>query len=109
MSATTTNRTGCEEERGDARREFTLVKKNGLEIGARIPEHLTIGDVKNLLAERAGYESELGDGTDDDGMGVRLAVETDGGFRLYPDETRFRDLQAGAKLKPIRSLAPAGC
>jgi hypothetical protein len=87
----------------EAKREYALVKRDGTEIRCKIPGHYTISQAKGILAERAGYEPNIAE----DGLSVRLAVQTDAGHSLLPDETRFRDLEEGLKLRPIPSLAPA--
>ncbi len=84
-------------------REYVLQKRDGVLIRCRIPGHYTVKEAKGTLAERAGYEPSIAE----DELSVRLAVETDTGSRLLPDEMRFRDLDEGLRLKPIPSLAPA--
>ena len=90
-------------EQAEAKREYSLQKRDGTFIHCRIPAHYTVKEAKGTLAERAGYEPNIAE----DELSVRLAVETDTGSRLLPDQTRFRDLEEGLRLKPIPSLAPA--
>jgi hypothetical protein len=90
-----------------SRRDYALVKKDGSEIKAQIPATYTVGQAKGVLGEKAGFEPQFVDG--DQGLSLRLAVETDGdsGLRLLPDELRFEELEEGTRLHPIPSLAPA--
>jgi hypothetical protein len=87
----------------EVKRQYVLEKRDGTPVPCRVPGHYTVGEAKGILAERAGYEPNIAE----DGLSVRLAVETDSGRRLLPDEMRFRDLDEGLRLKPIPSLAPA--
>jgi len=84
------------------KREYQLEKRDGTSVRCCIPGHFTVAQAKHILAEGAGYEPVPGEG-----MSVRLAVEAADGHRLLADETRFRDLEEGLKLKVIPSLAPA--
>ena len=97
---TTMKSTGQQTE---AKRKYVLAKRDGTSIPCLIPGHYTIKEAKGILAERAGYEPNIAE----DGLSVRMAVETDAGSRLLPDEMRFRDLEEGLRLKAIPSLAPA--
>ncbi|MGA2068503.1 MAG: hypothetical protein ABSG86_26250 [Thermoguttaceae bacterium] len=90
-------------QKAEVKREYVLAKRDGTPIRCLIPGHYTVQEAKGILAERAGYEPNIAE----DGLSVRLAVETDAGSRLLPDEMRFRDLEEGLRLKPIPSLAPA--
>jgi hypothetical protein len=83
--------------------QFALEKRNGNTVRFNVPGHFTVGQAKDLLAERSGYEPNLAG----DPASVRLAQKTEQGTQLIPDETAFRDLEEGTLLKPIPSLSPA--
>ncbi len=92
-------------ERNDTeKREYMLLKRDGREIPARIPAHYTVREATSVLAEKAGYEPQVGK----ESLSFRMAVETEtGGHRLLSEETRFSDLEEGLRMRPIPSLAPA--
>ncbi len=87
----------------ERKRKFLLEKRNGDTIPFTVPEHFTVGQAKNVLAERCGYEPNFAE----DPASVRLAEKSEAGTRLLPDETTFRELAEGICLKPIPSLSPA--
>jgi hypothetical protein len=87
----------------ERKKHFFLEKRNGTTVRFSVPDHYTVGQTKNLLAERCGYEPNL----DEEPASVRLAQKTETETRLIPDETIFRDLEEGTRLKPIPSLSPA--
>ena len=90
-----------------ARRKFTLITKDGDAVPAKIPLNYSVGEAKRVLGDRAGFDPVMA-GQDANGMSLRLAVEVEnGGLTLLGDETLFRDLQQGARLHVIPSLAPA--
>ena len=97
------NSTQTVENNMERKKHFVLEKRNGNTVRFTVPEHFTVGQAKNLLAERCGYEPNLAD----DPANVRLAQNTKTGTQLIPDETTFRDLEEGTRLKPIPSLSPA--
>ena len=90
------------EERTD-KKSFILMKRSGDECPCRIPGDYSVEQAKDLLAERAGYEPKIGT----DPLSVRLAIETESGRHLLPDDTRFDEIDEEARLVPIPSLAPA--
>lgn len=96
----TISKTGTGEE---VKKEFSLTKRDGTQIRCLIPGHFTVEQAKGVLAERAGYEPMIAD----EPLSVRLAVESEAGRHLLPDESRFRDLDEGLTLTAIPSLAPA--
>ena len=87
----------------EAKREYSLSRRDGTTVQCRIPGHYTVAQAKGILAERAGYEPKIAD----EPLSVRLAVVTESGRHLLPDTSRFRDLDEGATLTAIPSLAPA--
>jgi hypothetical protein len=87
----------------ERKRHFVLEKRDGNTVRFTVPEHYTVGQAKNLLAERCGYEPNLAE----EPASVRLARKNETGTQLIPDETTFRDLEEGTCLKPIPSLSPA--
>ena len=89
----------------DSKKRFQLAKRDGTTIPCRIPDSYSVSDAVQILAERAGYESQQTAAKE--GMGFRLAVQGDAGLRLLPDDTRFGDLPEDAQFKVIPSLAPA--
>jgi hypothetical protein len=93
--------------REKSRRKFMLVTKDGDAVPAKIPLDYSVGEAKCVLGDRAGFDPVIvGEGAN--GMSLRLAVEVErGGLTLLGDETLFRDLQQGARLHVIPSLAPA--
>jgi hypothetical protein len=87
------------------KRGFTLQKRDGSVITARIPPSWTVGQALGTLAARAGYEPTLGDQE----LSYRLAVRTgkDERFCLVPEHKAFGDLPEGSLLTVVPSLAPA--
>ena len=93
--------------RDESRCKFMLVTKDGDAVPAQIPLAYSVGEAKGVLGDRAGFDPVVA-GEEANGMSLRLAVEAEnGGLTLLGDETLFRDLQPGARLHVIPSLAPA--
>jgi hypothetical protein len=89
----------------ESKRRFVLAKRDGTTIPCRIPNSYSVSEAVQVLAERAGYESQQT--TAKEGMGFRLAVQESAGLRLLPEDTRFGDLPEDAQFRVIPSLAPA--
>ena len=89
----------------EAKREYSLSRRDGTKVRCRIPGHYTVAQAKGILAERTGYEPKIAE----EPLSVRLAVESESGRHLLPDASRFRDLDEGLTLTAIPSLAPARC
>jgi hypothetical protein len=87
----------------EAKRSFILTKRDGTEIPCRIPDHFTVADATELLAQRAGFEPS---GKENE-LSYRLAVGSTDGLQLLPEDRSFGELPEGLKFKVIPSLAPA--
>jgi hypothetical protein len=93
--------------REESRRKFMLITKDGDAVPAKIPLNYSVAEAKRVLGDRAGFDPVIA-GEHANGMSLRLAVEVEnGGLTLLGDEALFRDLQQGARLHVIPSLAPA--